>query len=137
LAPQVIKSASGNAFLQAETGKMTIEIHHAQLYHLGYSQYKYTLDFKGIDLDIPSLTATVSVAEGHDVVFEISKEISKDKPVVSTMRNLQHTIILQKDENQWEIVSDTYDDLLWQLMRKTGISKTDLLSEQAIFPQAG
>lgn len=136
LTPQVVKSTSGNAFLQAETGKLAVEIHHAQLYHLGYAQYQYTLDFKEMSVDPSGATATVSLMEGHDVIFEVSKEIMKDKPVVSTMRNLQHTLVLQKDQNQWKLVSDSYDDYLWRLMKKTGLSKTDLLSEQVITPPA-
>jgi hypothetical protein len=137
LAPHVIQSASGNAFLQAETGKLAVEIHHAQLYRLGYAQYQYTLDFKEISVDPSGSIATASLLEGHDVIFEISKEIAKDKPVVSTLRNLQHTLVLQKDQNHWKLVSDTYDDYLWRFMKKTGLSKTDLLSEQAITPPAG
>lgn len=84
----------GISYPMQEKDKMEIELHHAKLYHLGYSEYKYFLDFRDISIDIASQTAIVSLLEGHDVVFEVSREISKDKPIVSSMRNLHHRIWL-------------------------------------------
>lgn len=71
--------------------------------------------------------ATVNLLEGHDVVFEISKELSQSQPIVSTMRNLQHTISLRKVEGQWKIFSDNYDDYLWRLLKSSKLSKDELL----------
>jgi hypothetical protein len=98
---------------------LNIEIQHAKLNKLGYAEYKYFLDFTEILVDASSQTATVSLLEGHDVVFEISKEISQSQPVVSTMRNLKHTIALRKVQGQWKIISDSYDDYLWRLLKST------------------
>ncbi len=123
------RSSRGCSFLRSESDKLEVEIHHAKLYHLGYSQYKYFLDFKKISINTFSQIATVSVTEGHDVIFQISEEISGDKPIVSAMRNLQHTIVLQKGEDGWRIVSDNYEDYLWRLITTTKMSKEELLQE--------
>ena len=95
---------------------MEIEIKHAKLRKLGYMQYKMFLDFKNF-VFLSSQSAVVTVVEGHDVVFEISKEISKTNPIVSKMRNLQHTIAVSKVEGTWKILSDNYEDDLWRLLK--------------------
>ncbi|MCZ7550976.1 MAG: amidase domain-containing protein [Anaerolineales bacterium] len=59
--------------------------------------------------------------------FEISREVSKTKPIISKMRNLQHSLILRKDNGTWKIVSDNYEDYLWRMMKFTGLSKEDLI----------
>lgn len=123
------KSSSENSFLRSESDKLEVEIHHAQLYHLGYSQYKYYLDYKKISINPSTQIATVSVTEGHDVIFQISEEISGENPIVSVMRNLQHTIALQKRIDGWKIVSDTYEDFLWRLITSTKKPKVELLQE--------
>jgi len=113
----------GNSFSSQEKDKMEIELHHAKLYHLGYDEYKYFLDFRYVSIDFASQTAIVSLFEGHDIVFEVSREISKDKPIVSSMRNLHHRIGLQKYNGVWKIVSDDYEDYLWRLIKATGLTK--------------
>jgi hypothetical protein len=88
LSPMTDNSPESYSFLNSESDKLEIEIQHAKLYQLGYAKYKYFLDYTEILIDPPSQTATVSLLEGHDVVFEISEQISQSQPVVSTMRNL-------------------------------------------------
>ncbi len=61
------------------------------------------------------------------MVFEISEMISKTEPIVSKMRNLDHTILLKKTQNGWKIVSDYYEDYLWRMLRATNLSKDELL----------
>jgi hypothetical protein len=56
------------AFLDAELGKLAVDLKHARLNHLRYTDHKYSLDFKNIAVDAASLTATVSVTEGNEVV---------------------------------------------------------------------
>jgi hypothetical protein len=85
------------------------------------------LDFREISLDTYAQSATVRVIEGHDLVFDISREISPTQPIVSSMRNLQHLIIMRKVQGVWKVVSDNYDDYLWRLIKATGISKGELL----------
>jgi hypothetical protein len=116
----------GNPTLVQEIEKLEIQIAHAKKYHLVYSQYKYLLDFKQISFDPLTLMATVSLIEGHDVVFDISNKISPTSPITSSMRNLQHTIILQKESDEWKIKSDQYDDYLWRFLRTTGTNAKEL-----------
>jgi hypothetical protein len=61
------------------------------------------------------------------VIFEISAEVPKTDPVVSKMRDLEHTIILRKTQAGWKIVSDQYNDYLWRMFRATHLSKGALL----------
>ena len=120
-------SAEAESFLKSESDKLEIEIHNAKLHHLSYTQYKFSLDFNDISFDKANQSATVSLTEGHDVVFEISEMISKAEPIVSKMRNLEHTILLKKTQNGWKIVSDDYEDYLWRLISATNLSKDALL----------
>jgi hypothetical protein len=112
-----------NSSLRSEKDKLEIELYHAKLYHLRYVDYKFFLDFRDVSIDIATQTTTVSLFEGHDVVFEVSREIFKDKPIISSMRNLHHRIGLQKDDGVWKIVSDDYEDYLWRLIKATGLTK--------------
>ena len=91
----VSDAPEAESYLRSELDKQEIEIHHARLNQLRYVQYEYFLDYKQITIDQLSNTATVSVTEGHDVVFEISD------PIVSTMRNLEHVITLNKENGEW------------------------------------
>ena len=120
-------SPQANSFLKYETDKLEIEIYNAKIHHLRYTQYEYTLNFNEIVIEKESQMTTISLTEGHDVVFEISKIISKSEPVVSKMRNLDHTIHLKKTQEGWRIVSDNYDDYLWRLLRATNLSKEEVL----------
>jgi len=104
-----------------------MELDHAKMYHLRYLEYEYFLDFGDILVDSESQSVIVPVVEGHDVEFEISREIAKNGPVISKMRNLQHSITLRNDNGVWKIVSDEYDDYLWRLMKNTGLSKKDFI----------
>ncbi|GEM_PF-3184994 len=121
-------ASAAQGFLDSERSKLAIEIKNAELNHLRYVDYKYFLDFKTITVNQFTQTAIVSVIEGHDVIFEISKELNPDNPIISKMRNLEHLIVLHKEENQWKVVSDKYEDDLWRLLRQTGTSTAEMLS---------
>ncbi len=114
-------TSEGKSFWDQELDKLNIEIYHAKLYHLRFVQYEYFLDFREVMIDTSTQLATVSVVEGHDVIFEASA------PVVSKMRNRLHTISLQKVNETWMIVSDIYEDYLWQVIKTTGYSKEELM----------
>jgi len=126
------QSPEGEAFLNAEMDKLEIEIQHAKNNQLRYSQYEFFLRFDDISIDRITQMSTVSVVEGHDVVFEISEKISPAEPIVSSMRNLEHTIVLHKEQGEWKIVSDYYEDYLWRLIRTTGMSKNEFLQSMAV-----
>lgn len=113
-------STKADNFRHAEMDKLEIEFYHAKVNQLRYVEYKYFLEFREISFDEANQTAKVSLIEGHDVVFENSA------PLISTMRNLRHTIVLQKSNDQWKIVSDDYDDYLWHLIRTTKRPKEEI-----------
>ncbi len=100
----VSKSPAGTAAWQPELDKLEVELAHARLYRLRYLQYKFSLDYKNIIIDAASRNATLSLLEGHDVVFEITNEVFK-RPVVSSMRNRRHTLVLEKEAGVWRVVS--------------------------------
>lgn len=98
-----------------------------RIHHLKYTQYKYFLNFNNISIDLANQTAIVFLAEGHDVVFEISEMIDKTDPIISRMRNLEHMITLKKTQDGWKIVSDNYNDYLWRFLRDTNYSTDEIL----------
>ncbi len=114
-------ATEGKTFWEPESDKLNVEIYHAKLHHLRYVQYEYFLDFREVTIDASSLSATVYLVEGHDVVFEVSA------PVVSNMRNRPHTISLRKENDVWMIISDKYEDYLWRAIKSTGYSKEELI----------
>lgn len=117
----VDESLEGKSFLRSEADKLDIEIYRAELYRFRYLQYEYFLDFQEIVVDDHLQTASVSISENHDVVFEVSE------PIVSSMRNRHHTIKLRKVDGTWKIVSDSYEDNLWKVINTTQQSKAELI----------
>jgi hypothetical protein len=124
------------AFLDAELGKLAVDIKHARLNHLRYADLKYSLDFKNIAVDASSLTATVSVTEGNEVVYEFSKEHDPLDPIVTRMSGLDHTIILRQEQGKWKITSDYYNDYLWRMLRETGKSADEILRTMKALPES-
>lgn len=120
-------SPQGKDFMRSETAKLEIELHHAYIHRLRYVEYDYFLEFIDISFDSELQTAIVSVIEGHDVEFEVTRGISKDKSIVSSMRNLDHIFVLRKDGSNWKIVSDSYEDYLWRLITETGLTKEEYM----------
>ncbi|MGC1378710.1 MAG: amidase domain-containing protein, partial [Anaerolineales bacterium] len=121
-------TAAAQVFLQEERSKLAVEIKNAQLNQLRYVSYKYSLQFQALTLDASGQAATVSLAEGNEVVYEISKELNPAQPIVSRAANIQHTILLCKEKGQWKIVSDRYNDDLWGVLRRNKKSTTEILS---------
>lgn len=108
------------AFLDAELGKMAIEISRAELFHLKYADYKYFLEFRNILVDNAAQIATILVVEEHDVVYENLTGTRSKAPIVSHLYNREHKIILRNEQGRWKIVSDNYSDYLWRMLRETG-----------------
>lgn len=102
--------------------KLEIEFSNAKVNHLRYLTYDTFLIFENITIDEHSKTATVSVFEGHDVVFEATS------PIVSSMRNLHHNITLKKLDGSWKIISDDYEDDLWNMLSKTQKTKEQIIN---------
>lgn len=119
-------SSEAKQFLNSETTKLDIEVRHAKANDLGYSQYEYFLDFMDFSIDVGSSIATVKVIEGHDVIFEISKKLLPNEPILSSMRNRQHTIVVRKTNGVWKIVTDNYEDYLWKILRSGSVTAEEL-----------
>lgn len=118
----------GKAFLDAELGKLALEIKYAELNRSRYVDYKYFLDFSNFSMDPISQLVTASVVEGNEIIYEISAETDPTNPHVAQMSGLTHTIVLRKKQDQWKIVSDYYNDFLWRTLRRTGKSTEEMLN---------
>jgi hypothetical protein len=101
-------------FLKAERDKREVELFQADLFNLRYTQYDYALDFADIRVDTAAKEATVTVSEGHDVVYACSA------PVVSLLRGVKHTITLKQVGEDWRIVEDAYVDDMRRMLQGAG-----------------
>ena len=108
-------------FRQTELDRQEIEIHQAKLFGLDYVKYEFFIDIKDIQFNDEEISATVTLEEGHDVVF------SSTQPTVSTMRNLEHIILLTKTKTGWKIVNDDYMDYLNRVLSETGMGKEEMI----------
>ena len=120
------KSDAG-AFLDAELDKLALEVKYAELNHSRYVLYKYFLDFDDFIIDADTKSVTVLVTESNEIIYEISAIGNPTNPHVAQMSGLKHTIVLQKEQNLWKIVSDYYNDFLWRTLRQTKKSPKDIL----------
>jgi hypothetical protein len=118
----VSDNSDGKSFKQAEQNKLDIELHFRQVNKLRYLNYTYFLENQIVNFDPILRTAEISLDEGFDVVFEAIA------PTVSKMRGLHHVIKLQKTGNTWKIVSDQYHDDLWNFIRWSGKSKSEIIA---------
>lgn len=114
-------------FLREEMAKLAVQIKHAELDHLRYVSYKVFLNFRSITIDPDTQVAKISVIEGNEVVYEISAELNPENPIISHVAGIEHTITLRKKQDQWRIISDTYYDDLWRMLRGTGSSTDEIL----------
>jgi len=119
--------ADEQASLHAELGKLAVETKHIRLNHLRYMNYKVSLDFHSITVDPDTQTAIILVSEGNEVVYELSAEVNPENPIISQTAGIEHTIVLHKEQGQWKIISDTYNDDLWKMLRQSGTSTDEML----------
>ncbi|CAN2044488.1 hypothetical protein GMMP1_130029 [Candidatus Magnetomoraceae bacterium gMMP-1] len=108
-------------FLEAEIDKRDIEINNAIINNLRYLEYEYFLEYNSLKINKEMETAVVKLILGHDVVFEITPNIT------STMRNLNHVIILKKTEKGWKIIKVDYKDDLQRFLDKIGLDKDQII----------
>lgn len=107
-------------FLKAEEDKRQVEYYQARLFRLNYEDASFRLDFHPIEINESTLTATVSVDEWQEIVFEVSS------PVVSKA-HIEHTFSLLLEDNEWHIVSDNYLDPVRRFLNVTGYSKGEAI----------
>ena len=131
---QVSDGFDAKAFLDAELGKLEVEIKYAKLNQLSYVNYKYFLDFREFTFNAHTQTAIVLVVEGNEVIYEISAINDPENPTISQMTGLKHTIILRQEQGAWKVASDEYNDLLWRVLRETGRSAEELLNSIKALP---
>ena len=98
------------SWLQSERDRRDILIAQTAL-RLKFVSFAYTLTYSSIQIEKEFATATL--AESHEVVFEVSS------PEVSKMAGLVHEVRLHRDVDGWRLVADKYQDELSQLMATT------------------
>ncbi len=96
-------------FWHIQTRTVAWQSKYYRLNELRYDHYDYQLNFNNIVFDAASQTATVSLAQGHKVIYEISELLEPQNPIVSGMANVKHTIILRNEQEAWKVISDVYD----------------------------
>ncbi len=121
--PFIAETDEGQSFWEIEEKKLALEIEHARIYDLAYLQYEFFLEYDDFFIDQSTKSAKVILLEGHDVTFEVSA------PLLSSQRNISHTIKLKKIDGQWKIESDLYEDYLWRWLNTTGMSTNELREE--------
>jgi hypothetical protein len=117
-----------SVFLELELAKLRMTLNHRELNDLKYSAYEYFLDYENISFDSFSQTATVSLSKKDNTIFEISAMLASGEPIMSSYYNEEHTIVMRKEESGWKIVSDTYRDYVWRMLRKSDPSPAEILN---------
>ncbi len=124
----VSDEADAKAFLDAELGKLALEIKYAELNRSRYVDYKYLLNFNNFTMDASTQLVTVSVVEDNETISENSAKGNPANPHVAQMGGLKHTIVMRKEQGKWKIVSDHYNDFLWRTLRQKGKSTNEMLN---------
>lgn len=132
----VADGEDARAFLEAELGKLAVELKFAELHQGRYVDFQYSLDFQDIVFDPAAQTATVLVKESSEVILEITAEHEPENPTVSRISGPKHTVTLRQEVGQWKIVSDDYTDYVWRGLRDTGITAEEMIEdiEESITP---
>jgi hypothetical protein len=123
----ISKSPEAIAFWESESSKLRVELRNAERNNLRYVAYNYFLYNEKITFEPTNQTAIVSISLSNNVIHEISALITSGEPIMSSMSGEDHVIVMQKEDDEWKIVSDIYNDYLWRMLRKSGISIDDFL----------
>ncbi|MCU0285196.1 MAG: amidase domain-containing protein [Acidobacteria bacterium] len=99
-----VDNPTARKWLEREKIREEIELYVATLYRLNYRSYKFSLDYKNIN--VKGNQAEILLYENHEVVFEACD------PEVSEFHNQRHVITLEKRGNNWMIINDEYSDEL-------------------------
>lgn len=113
--------------IEFELQKLEIEAFADKLSGLYYASYNYDLSFDNFEVDKSGDTASITVFENYDVIYNIAEKIDKEDPIVSKLRRLKHDFVLTKTNTGWKISEDKYNDLLWEFINHSNKSKTELM----------
>lgn len=94
--------SKAQAWIQLELDRQEIEIFIAKTFQVDYLNYEFYLDYEEIQLS--GIDAIVKVKESNKLYY------LSDPSSPSEIKNLVHTIILQKIDGQWKILDDQYKD---------------------------
>lgn len=119
----LIANSSTNDDLKKEMRKLELEVYHSKVFQLQILQYQIYLDFGNMTYDPVSLTATVNVTEGSDVIYSVIA------PTVSKARNISHIIVLQKDNGIWKLSADKYEDDFWKFLKGNTLTDAELRNQ--------
>src|SRR5690606_24430121 len=86
-----------------------------------YVTYRYFLDFSEFSFDVSTKTASV-------LVIEDSETTSENSSLLTRISGEKHIIILRKEQGEWKIVSDYYNDFLWRNIRQKDQTIDDILN---------
>lgn len=114
-------------FEEIEVAKLQVQAKYWELNKLRYVDYKHTQEYDSYSSDQETGQVTVYLLDKAEVIRERSLEEDPNDPRV-TILEFRHIVILQKEGEDWSIVSDSYFDSWWQQFRKPGATKEDILS---------
>jgi len=115
-------------YLTLELVKLRMSLKHAELNFLKYAAYEYFLDYENISLDESGQQASVVLSKRENIIFDISVILASGEPIMSRGSGEKHTILVRKEEGEWKIVSDTYRDYVWRMLRKSNASADEILN---------
>ncbi|MEE4195066.1 MAG: hypothetical protein V2J07_07700 [Anaerolineae bacterium] len=142
--------------LQQEIGKLTVELKRKEIYNNRYAEYSLSLeyysftpgniendlefnplkdnreeltssDFDGHNAD--NLVVQVVLTENSEFIYQSTMELEPENPTIAGLSGRVHTVILEKNNGQWKIISDYYNDFLWDTLRNTDATVESLLEE--------
>lgn len=116
----VAETTAGENFYRREREKLVLELWQARFYNLTHLSSSYWFTITAVSISENGNRAELTLVEGHDVVFKTST------PVVSEMRNLEHTITLLKQNENWKIENDNYADHLHKVLTYGGMTAAEI-----------
>ncbi len=115
-------------FAALELAKLRMSLRHFELNHLKYAAYEYFLTYENIAIEPINQKAIAALSKSENFISEISAMLAAGEPIISSGSGEKHSFVLHKEEGEWKIVSDTYNDYVWRMLRKSGASTDEMLS---------
>ena len=115
-------------FAALELAKLRMNLRHFELNHLKYAAYEYFLTYENIAVEPISQRATIILSKSENFISEISAMLAAGEPIISSGSGEKHSFVLHKEEGEWKIVSDTYNDYVWRMLGNTSASTEETLN---------